>query len=380
MNFLHVSDLHIGKKLCGKPLMEDQRHVLDEIVSMAAEPEVDAVLISGDLYDKAQPGGEAVELAGGFLTALSRLGKPAFIVSGNHDSAEQVSYCRELLEGANVFLSPAFSGAPHPCVLRDEWGEIRLYLLPFLRPMQARRAFPERAGEIKTYADALRVTVEEMKIDPSVRNLLVAHQFVVGGDMLLTDSEERMAGGVDAAPWQIFKDFDYVALGHLHTPQRAGNERLRYAGSPLKYSLSEEKQKKAALLVHLGKKGEMRVEERPYHPLRDVKGVRGNLAELTAGAVDMDYVFVTLTDEVPPIDPVGALLEKYPNFVQRRVENSRTGGRVEVIADRVEEKSVLEHFEDFFIAQNNGQRPTEGQLALMKKIIREAEENRNAPR
>ena len=373
MVFLHVSDLHIGKKLCGKSLMEDQRHILDEILAMAARSDIDAVLIAGDLYDKSQPGGEAVELAGGFLTALSRLGKPAFIVSGNHDSAEQVAYCASILSGANLFVSPAFSGAPRRHVLRDELGEVHVYLLPFVRPAQVRRAFPHRAEGIKSYADALSAVLAEIDLDPSARNVLVAHQFVVGGDMVLTDSEERMVGGVDAVPAQIFSAFDYVALGHLHAPQRAGGEHIRYAGSPLKYSLSEEKQRKAALKVSLGAK--LEIESLPYHPLRDVKSVRGELnALISKPEMDMDYAFITLTDEFPTLDAAGALLQKYPNFVQARLENSRSGQQEEIMPERVEEKSPLEHFIEFYTVQNGGTAPSEGQVQLMRRIIQEAQE------
>ena len=385
MNFLHVSDLHIGKKLCGKSLAEDQRHILGEIISMAAQPDIDAVLIAGDLYDKSQPGGEAVEMADGFLTALSRLKKPAFIVSGNHDSAEQVAYCGGILASADVHVSPAFSGAPARHVLRDELGEVHLYLLPFVRPSQVRRAFPQRAAQIKSYADALRAVVEEIHPDASARNVLVAHQFVVGGgaEMTLTDSEERMVGGVDAVPAEVFDIFDYVALGHLHVPQRVRGERVRYAGSPLKYSLSEERQRKAALRVCLGAKGEdgaaLEVEKLPYHPLRDVRSIRGTLAELTADAgVCMDYVFVTLTDELPPLDPLGSLLQSYPNLVQLRMENSRTGGNAPIPLERVEERSPLEHFVHFFRAQNNGQEPNAAQMALLRQVVEEAEVSRNA--
>ena len=384
MNFLHVSDLHIGKKLCGKSLMDDQRHILAEILEMAAAPEIDAVLVAGDLYDKSQPSGEAVELAGSFLTELAKLGKPCFIVSGNHDSPEQVAYCESILSGASIFVSPAFNAAPARHVLRDEFGEVHLYLLPFVRPLQVRRAFPERAAEIRSYADAVRVAVEEMHVDPSARNVLVAHQFVLGaGAPELTDSEERMVGGVDAVPAEVFDSFDYVALGHLHAPQRVRGERVRYAGSPLKYSLSEEKQRKAALKVHLGAKGEdgaaLEVERLPYHPLRDVRALRGTLAELTAEqSVCMDYVFVTLTDELPPLDPVGSLLMSYPNLVQRRMENSRTGGKVSAPLERVEERNPLEHFVHFFEVQNNGQLPNAAQMKLLREIIEEAEVRRNA--
>ena len=381
MTFLHVSDLHIGKKLCGRSLAEDQRHILREILEMAAQADVDAILVAGDVYDKSQPSGEAVEMAGNFLSALARLGKPAFIVSGNHDSAEQIAYCRGILSAANIFTSAAPSNAPARCALRDAHGEVRVHLLPFLRPAQARRAFPERAAEIVDYASALRVAVESMELDPSVRNVLVAHQFVVGGEMILTDSEERMVGGVDAVPAAIFDAFDYVALGHLHAPQRAGSDRVRYAGSPLKYSLSEERQKKAALKVTLGPKGKPpRIEAMPYHPIRDVKRVRGALRELAAApAPDDDYAFVTLTDELPPIDPVGALLQAYPNLCQLRVENSRTGEAGELAAaGRVEDLSPLEHFVRFYAAQNNGQAPSDAQMALLRRAIERAEVNLRA--
>ena len=384
MNFLHVSDLHIGKKLCGKSLMDDQRHILAEILEMDAAPGIDALLVAGDLYDKSQPSGEAVELTGSFLTRLAKLGKPCFIVSGNHDSPEQVAYCESILSGASIFVSPAFSAAPARHVLRDEFGEVHLYLLPFVRPMQVRRAFPERAAEIRSYADAVRVAVEEMHIDPSARNVLVAHQFVLGASAPeLTDSEERMVGGVDAVPAEVFDIFDYVALGHLHVPQRVRGERVRYAGSPLKYSLSEERQRKAALRVCLGAKGEdgaaLEVEKLPYHPLRDVRSIRGTLAELTADAgVCMDYVFVTLTDELPPLDPLGSLLQSYPNLVQLRMENSRTGGNAPIPLERVEERSPLEHFVHFFRAQNNGQEPNAAQMALLRQVVEEAEVSRNA--
>ena len=382
MNFLHISDLHIGKRLCGRPRIDDQRHVLREILDMAASADVDAVLVAGDLYDKSQPGGEAVELASAFLSELAALNKPAFIVSGNHDSAEQVAYCRSILAGADIHVSSALVGAPEPVVLSDEWGEVNIYLLPFVRPAQARRAFPERAGAIGSYADALRVCVEEMHIDPVKRNVLVAHQFVVGGEMVLTDSEDRMVGGVDAVPAAVFDAFDYVALGHLHAPQRAGSERIRYAGSPLKYSVSEERQRKAALRVSLGEKGkEPEIEALSYHPLREVRSIRGTLRELILpGAPNEDYVFVTLTDELPPIDPVGALLESYPNFMQLRLENSRTGGGAEIaMPERMEELSPLEHFLRFYATQNNGQSPTDAQLRLLKRAIEEAEVNLRAP-
>ncbi len=380
MTFLHVSDLHVGKKLINYSLIEDQRHILRQIVQMAED--VDAVLVAGDLYDRAQPSAEAIEVVGSFLCALAELGKPVFIVSGNHDSPEQVAYCRNILAGADIYVSPALSAAPQPAVLRDEFGDLDVYMLPFVRPLQVRRAFPDRASEIKSYADALRVTLEEMHVDSSRRNVLVAHQFVVGGEMALCDSEEHMVGGVDAVPAELLRDFDYVALGHLHTPQRVGSERVRYAGSPLKYSLSEERQRKAALKVCLKGKGAVpEVEKLEYHPLRELRSLRGTLEELTASPkVSMDYVFVALTDEFPPLDPMGALMQNYPNLVKLRRENSRMGEEKQiVVAQQVESSDPLEHFLRFYRAQNNDQEPVPEQLEILRQVIHEAEEDLHAP-
>lgn len=377
MKFLHVSDLHIGRKLLGKSLAEDQKHALDQILAMAERADVDAVLIAGDLYDKNQPSGEAVEMASAFLSALAECKKPCFIISGNHDSAEQVAYCRDILSNAQIYVSPSLNAAPQRHVLRDEWGEVHLYLLPFVRPSAVRRAFPTRAAEIKGYPDAMRVILEEMQVDPSVRNVLLAHQFVVGSaEAELTESEERMVGGVDAVPAELFRDFDYVALGHLHSPQRICGDRIRYAGSPLKYSLSEEKQRKAAVLTELRAKNEaLRVETLPIQPIHEVKSLRGTLAELTDGVFDLDYVFVTLTDEQPPMDATGSLLLSYPNLVQHRIENSRSMEKTAPNAlESVDERNPLEHFVHFFQLQNNDQRPNAEQMELMKKLITEIEE------
>ena len=376
MKFLHVSDLHIGRKLLGKSLWEDQKHILGQILDMAAEDDIDALLIAGDLYDKSQPSAEAVESAGAFLSALAALKKPCFIVSGNHDSAEQVAYCRSILKDARIYISPAFHAAPEKHVLQDEHGEIHVYLMPFIRPAMVRRAFPHRAAEIKGYPDAMRVTLEEMNIDYSVRNVLVAHQLVLGGmEPDFADSEERMVGGLDAVPADLFADFDYVALGHLHSPQKVKGERIRYSGSPLKYSLSEEKQRKAALKIEIGaKNGEFNVEILPFSPLHELKSIRGTLAELTDHVFDTDYVFVTLTDELPPLDAVGSLLLSYPNLVQMRCENSRTmTGNGPMALESVEEKTPLEHFVHFYTLQNNGQVPSEAQMQLIRKVIDEAE-------
>ena len=385
MNFLHVSDLHIGKKLMGKSLREDQRCVLGQIVDMAARADIDVVLIAGDLYDKSQPSGDAIGMADDFLTALAEVGKPVFIISGNHDAAEQVAYGNRMLKHSGIYVAPVFEGALERHVLKDAYGEVHIYMLPFVRPAQVRRAFPSRAAEIRSYADAVRVALEETCLDPGVRNVVLAHQYVVGGELAqLADSEDHMVGGVDAIPAELFDAFDYVALGHLHSPQKIGSDRVRYAGSPLKYSQSEERQKKAALRIEMGEKREghacLQAQALEYAPLHDLKSVRGTLEELTSiDGIDTDYVFVTLTDERPPLDAVGSLLLSYPNFVQLRMENSRTQAKeaAECQVD-VQRRSPLEHFMDFFAAQNNGQTPDDAQIAMMRQLICEAEEEMHA--
>ena len=375
MNFLHVSDLHIGKKLCGKALMDDQRHILSEILEMAAAPEIDALLVAGDLYDKSQPSGEAVELASGFLTSLAKLGKPCFIVSGNHDSPEQVAYCESILSGASIFVSPAFNAAPARHVLRDEFGEVHIYLLPFVRPLQLRRAFPERAAEIRSYADAVRVAVEEMHVDPSARNVLVAHQFVLGASAPeLTDSEERMVGGVDAVPVEVFDRFDYVALGHIHRPQKMGRETLRYSGTPLKYSFSEVEHKKSVTIVELLEKGNVQISTVPLVPLRDMRKVRGTYMEVTAkesytAENKMDYLQITLTDEEDVPGALQKLRTIYPNLMRLEYDNKRTRENREVQAvEAQEQKSELELFGEFYELLNN-EVMKEEQTEFMENLI-----------
>lgn len=377
MNFLHISDLHIGKRLLGKPLMEDQRQILDEIIDMAARPEIDALLIAGDLYDKAQPTGEAIEMVSGFLSALSRLKKPVFVVSGNHDSPEQVAYCADLLRSAHLYVSPAFASAPERHVLEDAYGPVHVYLLPFVRPAQVRRAFPERATQIKGYADALRVAVEELHIDPTARNVLVAHQFVIGadGELSLSDSEERMVGGVDAVPAEIFRDFDYVALGHLHTPQRVGSDRVRYAGSPLKYSFSEAGHRKSVTIVDMREKGATYVKTAPLYPLHDVRLIEGKLDDIMRMPYSEDYVWVTIHDELPPPDARVSISVNFPNMMKFSVVNSKTKYDLDIRAtETMENKSVAELFSDFYRLQNNDQPPGEMHMQVLNKVIRELEE------
>ena len=373
MKFLHIADLHIGRRLNGLSLIEDQRHILEEILSIACE--CDAVLIAGDVYNRAQPGGEAVRLAGDFLTRLSRLGKPVYMIAGNHDGGDLVAYCASMLADCGIHAAGSFDGTLIRHVLRDEYGEIHLYLLPFIRPVQARAALRESADtQIETYADAVRAALRTAPLDPAARNVLVAHQYVSGAT--LSDSEQRIVGGLDQVSLDVFDGFDYVALGHLHAPQRLSGGRVCYSGSPLKYALSEENQRKGVAVVTLGKKGEIAFEHRALHPLRDVRTVTGPPAEIAAPERwSDDYVGAVITDELPPADPIGALRIAYPNLIAMRIQNSRTNVEMNVAElEAAGRKDPLEHFIEFYTLQNNQVPPDDRRIDIMRDIIREAGE------
>ena len=373
MRFLHLSDLHIGRRLNGFSLMEDQAHVLEQALDMAQK--ADAVLLAGDLYDKAQPSAEAIRMVGDFLVRLSRMGKPVFAISGNHDSPEQVAYCRELLGECGVWMAQAFDGALTPHVLRDEWGEVHIWLLPFIRPASVKPFFPE----VKTYEDAVRAALSTARLDPGARHVLVSHQYVSGAEVC--ESEMRLIGGVDQIGLNVFDGFDYVALGHLHSPQQMAQGRVCYAGSPMPYSLSEEKQRKAALLVEITRRGERRIEKCAFEPLRRMRTVTGRLADVAAPEnFSGDYVYAMLTDEEILLDPLGALRMTYPRLLGMRICNSRTNEEAaEVENADAENLSPLEHFQTFYALQNRDTLPDERRMETMRRIIEKAEEMRHAP-
>jgi len=373
VRFLHLSDLHIGRRMNGFSLLEDQAAMLEQALLLAKQ--ADAVLLAGDLYDKAQPSAEAIRMMSGFLVRLSRLGKPVFAISGNHDSPEQVAYCRELLGECGVWMSQTFDGSLSAHVLRDEWGEVRVWLMPFIRPAGVKPYFPQ----VKTYEDAIRAALSTAQRDASARHVLVAHQYVSGAEVC--ESEMRLIGGLDQVSLGAFDGFDYVALGHLHSPQQMAQGRVCYAGSPLKYSLSEEKQRKSALMVTLGSKGQLSVEKHPFQPLHDVRTVTGRLKEVAAPEqYSEDYVYAVLTDEEVLLDPLGALRMTYPRLLGMRICNSRSNEEsAEVENTDAENVTPLEHFERFYALQNRDTQPDEERMQVMRQIIEKAEEMRHAP-
>ena len=365
MKLLHLADLHLGRRLNGYSLAEDQRAVLAQMIDMARD--CDGVLLCGDLFDKAQPSAESIRMVSNLLAAISRMGKPVLAVSGNHDCPELVAYCGELLANSGVYVAPPYRGELMRHTLTDEYGPVHFWLLPFLKPASVRPWHPS----VSACEEAVRAVLAAAPIDHSQRNVLLTHQYVSGATAFA--SETPFVGGMEAVGTEAFAGFDYVALGHLHSPQRLAGGRICYAGSPLKYALDEEHQKKAALLVTLGPKGTLTLESQPFRPLHDVRTLRGELRTLCNGHSD-DYCFAVLTDKGALLDPLGSLRLSYPNLLGMSLENSRTGeSAVYADIEAAESMSPLEHFIRFYRAQNNDSSPDERQLAILREVITQAE-------
>lgn len=377
MRFLHLSDLHIGKRLNEFSLLEDQAYILGQILEITKSEQPDGVLIAGDVYDKAAPSAEAVGLFDDFLTRLSRSGTAVFLISGNHDSPERIAYGSRILDRCRIYLSPLYEGKTEPVILKDEIGEVAVYLLPFLKPAMLRRFWPEE--EIGSYTDALRLAVGAMDIGSSRRNILVAHQFVTGASRC--ESEEVTIGGLDNVDASVFAAFDYVALGHIHSPQSIG-ETIRYCGTPLKYSFSEAGQEKSVTVVELSEKGSLQLRTIPLKPLHDLRELRGRYGELTArsfyeGTPTEDYLHIVLTDEEDILGAAEKLRTIYPNLMKLSYDNRRTrSDRVLESASGVEEKSPLELLSELYRLQNNQEMSEEQQTyaASVFEAVKEGEE------
>ena len=370
MKLIHLSDLHIGKRVNEVSMAEDQEYILLQILQIIDEEKTDAVLIAGDVYDKSIPSAEAVTLFDDFLCRLAKRKIPALIISGNHDSPERLAFAGRLLEASNIHISPVYDGKIRSVTLADEYGEVVFWLLPFLKPIHVKRFYPD--SSIESYTDALRVALENTDIDHIRRNVLLTHQFVTGA--ATCESEEVSVGGTDNVDASVFEGFDYVALGHIHGPQNLGSGRIRYCGTPLKYSFSEHNHHKSVTVVNLGKKGELTLQLRPLMPRHDLRQLRGTFAEVSAGTASDDYLHVILTDEEDVPEAVGKLRGIYPNLMKLSYDNTRT--RVNQIigdAENVRQKSTLELFEELYEQQNN--RPmSEEQRNFTRELIESIQE------
>ena len=371
MKFLHLADLHLGKRVNGFSMLEDQAHILRQILAILDDERPDGVLIAGDVYDKSVPSVEAVELLDGFLTELRTRGVPVLLISGNHDSPERLAFGGRVMDSCGIHISPVYNGALAPVTLHDEFGPVHVWLLPFVKPAHVRRWFPD--ADIESYTDAVAEAVAHMDIDTAARNVLVTHQFVTGGAR--SGSEELSVGGTDTVDSGVFAPFDYVALGHLHGAQHIGRETIRYAGSPLKYSFSEARQHKSVTVVTLGEKGDVQVRTVALTPLRELREIRGSYDELTARSFyehttyRSDYLHLILTDEQDVFDAMSRLRTIYPYLMTLDYDNARTraAGGMSVPAE-TERRTPLELFEALYQRQNH--RPmSEVQRAYIAQLM-----------
>lgn len=375
MRLLHLGDLHIGKIVNKINLLEDQYYALGKVIDRFTQDDIDGLLIAGDLYDTSCPSSEAVACVDWFISELSACNKPIFIISGNHDSPERISYASKLLAKQNVFVSPTYKGEIEHVVVEDEYGPLNVWLFPFVKPMHVRQYFPE--VESGNYSQAFRVLIDSCNIDPSQRNIALVHQFIVGGADVpeTSDSEMAQVGGLDNIDVSLFCDFDYVAMGHIHKSQAMGRKSCRYSGSLLKYSFSEANYIKEFPVVDIKEKGkDIEIEFFSFDPLRDMREIRGPIAEILSESVDGqnldDYMHITLTDDYADYDDIHKLRLRYPNTMIIDFDNQSTRyeGKDIEFADITTKKSPLEYFGEFY-QLTTGLELQEDQRELMSEII-----------
>lgn len=355
MKLMHLSDLHIGKRLNEFSLLDDQSYILDEILRITEEQKPDAAAIAGDIYDKSTPSAEAVALFDSFITRLAKLVKPIFVISGNHDSAERIAFGSSLMQTAGVYLSPVYNGAAEPVKINDEFGSVNVYMLPFIRPSDVRRVYPD--DDTESFDSAFKAAASHLNVNENERNIMIAHQFITGA--AAGGSESVSVGGLDNISAEVFAPFDYTALGHIHSRQNISSEKVRYCGTPLKYSFSEVKDEKTVTFANIGEKGSLSVEEVPLRPLRDLREIKGSYLEITDRSFydkfnREDYIHVTLTDENDIPEAIGRLRAVYPNIMKLDYDNTRTreNRTITDLADEVQ-RSPAELFSEFYENCNN---------------------------
>lgn len=378
MKLMHLSDLHLGKRVNEFSMLEDQTYILNKIIHIIDEEQPSGIILAGDIYDKPIPPAEAVELFDDFLYKLSQRELNVFIISGNHDSAERISFGSRLFDKAGIHLSPVYNGNISPIELSDDFGKINIYMLPFIKPVHVRRYFPDE--EISSYTDAMSIVINNMHIDTDARNILVTHQFVTGSSR--TESEDISVGGSDNVDASVFKDFDYVALGHIHRSQSCGSEYIRYCGTPLKYSFSEANDTKSITVIDIKEKGNIKLDFIPLTPLRDMVEIKGKYNEIMlkdfyeGSTLKNDYLHITLTDEDDILDVITRLRVVYKNIMKLDYDNQRTRSSSEInLINDMESKSPLELF-DIFYESRNGQHLSDIQKDFMENIIEDIWRNK----
>ena len=370
MRFIHLSDLHIGKRVNEFSMIEDQKYILNQVLETIDEVKPDAVIIAGDVYDKSMPSEEAVRLLNEFICELAKKDAKTFIISGNHDSAERLAFASDLISNSGIYISPVYNGEIAKYTLSDEYGEVDIYLLPFVKPGNVRRYYPD--VEIESYTDAIACIIDNLNLDKTKRNVIVAHQFVTGANR--SESEDISVGGTDNVDVRVFDDFDYVALGHIHGAQKMTRETVRYSGTPLKYSFSEANHHKSITIVDMYEKDNVEISTKDFVPLHDMRIIKGTYNEITHRANyektnTNDYIQVILTDEEDVADAISRLRTIYPNIMQLKYDNKRTRENIEVgSANDIENKRPIELFDELYLKQNN-QNMSDEQREYVSKLI-----------
>ena len=378
MKFLHLGDLHLGKTLSDFDLIEDQRYILDQILRIADKESIDGVFIAGDVYDKSIPSEAATRLLDYFLIELAKKEIKVFMVSGNHDSDDRLNYGSALFASNQIFISAVFDGTLHKQSFADGDTEIAIYMLPFVKASQVRHYFPDE--DIRNYDDAVRAIIKNTVINRKHKNILVAHQFVAGReeDPALAGSESigtQSVGLVEKIGYDCFDDFDYVALGHIHSPQKVGRDEIRYSGSPMQYSLSEANNEKTVPLITVSAEESVRIELVPLKPMRNMRHIKGTLKELldkkNVKATE-DFIYATLTDEDIVNDAMGIFQQVYPNTVRIDYDNSHTKEIEQVDISRIAENKTFPELIGDFYRQMYGCEITEEEMDVMRTVAREA--------
>ena len=378
MKLIHLGDLHLGKSLGDFDLIKDQEYILGQVLKLVDDEKIDAVLIAGDVYDKAIPSEAATRLLDSFLNQLAKRQVSTFLISGNHDSDDRLNFGSMLFESNHIYISAIFNGHLDKHVIRDGEKEVNIYLLPFVKASQVRHFFPDE--KIESYEDAVRVILRDAEIDKEKCNVLVAHQFVAGKgeDPALGGSESagtQSVGLVEKIGYDIFDEFDYVALGHIHSPQRIGRDELRYSGSPLKYSLSEVNNEKSVPVITIDEKGNVGIELFPLKPMRDMRHIKGKISDLlnTANVHSTeDFIYATLTDEDIINDAMGIFQKTYPNTVKIDYDNSHTREIEQVDISKIaQNRSFTELINDFY-SLIYGCEISDEEMDVMRTVAREA--------
>ena len=378
MKYIHLSDLHLGKRVNEFSMLEEQTAILEQILNIIDQESPDGILIAGDIYDKTIPPAEAVMLFDDFLAKLSARNLQVFIISGNHDSPERIAFGSRIMDASGIHLSPVYNGTVEPFVMNDTYGTVNIYMLPFIKPAHVRRYFEKE--EILTYTQAVRTAIQAMNVDSSQRNILITHQFVTGASQC--DSEEKSVGGTDNVDADVFDVFDYVALGHIHSAQQCVYEKIRYCGTPLKYSFSEMNDVKSVTVVELGKPNTPTlIRAVPLTPMHDMAELRGTFEKLTDSAYYEDhpcknhYLRIVLTDENDIPEAVSRLRLIYENLMCLEYDNTRTRMNKEISdPEKTEQLTAFDLF-SLFYQEQNGAEMTEEQREYMQKLIEKIEED-----